>query len=1241
MIDSPKLLSDLKAQLKVLQADLKERADDPATPWGAHLQREHAEALRRERTGLSWTAWRDNEVDQAAVAWIVATTFVRFCEDNDLLAGATMDGVPTPVGWIAGPGERTARARENQTAYFRVNTSHHDRDWLQQAFRVLAAQPAGAALVDPRHNPVWTAEISAEAATALVAFWRRTDDDGTLTHDFTDPDLGTRFLGDLYQDLSEHAKKTYALLQTPVFVEELILDRALTPAVAEFGVDGLRLIDPTCGSGHFLLGAFERLNAQWAAEAPGMDRMQRVRKSMDSIYGVDLNPFAVAIARFRLTVAGILAAGEKSLVGVPPLGFHLAIGDSLLGAQGTQGELEIDGVLDVGGNAFALGDTLALDAALVPDEGAYTYATEDVNEYRDILTPGRYHVVVGNPPYINPGDKALNAAYRKAYTTCKGKYALSVPFAELFFRLALRGEPGRSAGHVAQITSNSFMKREFGSKLIEDLFAGKDPKLAVENPVDLTHVLDIAGAWIPGHNHDGTPTVILVGRRRRPVYSTVRAVLGVRDDPGKRSDPENGPVWSEMIEHLEDPGFEGSHVSVTDLARDALAAHPWSLSGGGAGDLKAHIDARGSRPLKSVVSAIGVMGMTNIDDAFLAPASAHERFGVERALVRPLVTGPLVRDYQIELGDSVFFAYEKGGLVDILDFPGALRRFWPTRSEAWSRQTFNKVSYRAEGRSWWEWHQITLDRVDGMRITFAEVATHGHFVLDRRARVSNQTAPVIKLPDGATDVEHWELLGVLNSALVCFWLKEVCKKKGGDADTPWLRTYQFNSTRVQSLPLPGRLPGARGSVLDDLSQALEECSPREVIDQFTRESGSVGAASRSGVRADLRSRLARAEGDWHRIREQLVFAQEELDWEVYALYGLTEEDLTYSGSFDCLGPAERAFAIRMARTGGADPADAKWFDYEDPRTGQRQHYKPLIDLPEVWPGDYRALVSRRLAVIDSDPAIGFIEKPEYKRRWAAVPWERQVSDALEAAIMSRLEDPVLWSDAHGCVTRSVAGLVDLARHDEVLMDLTRALTGTLEPDLVGVLTSLCPKEAVPYLAAHRYKASSRELFEEWQGVWDLQRREDSGKPTVVPAAPGYESSDFTKPEYWKSRGRLDVPKERFILYPGVGRESDSTPVLGWAGWNHRDQAVALVREVMNQQALGASDETLVPMVAGLVELEPWLHQWHTDLEPEFGSSAAAAVTSQIDQLLAHLQMTRDDVSAWRPPAPTRGRRPRT
>ena len=122
----------------------------------------------------------------------------------------------------------------------------------------------------------------------------------------------------------------------------------------------------------------------------------------------------------------------------------------------------------------------------------------------DMLGVGSYHAVVGNPPYITVKDRQENEKYRKAYASCSGKYALSVPFAERIFQLAIRGaQDGVVAGYSGQITANSFMKREFGKKLIEEFF----------QKIDLTHVIDTSGAYIPGH---GTPTVILFGRRRYP-----------------------------------------------------------------------------------------------------------------------------------------------------------------------------------------------------------------------------------------------------------------------------------------------------------------------------------------------------------------------------------------------------------------------------------------------------------------------------------------------------------------------------------------------------------------------------------------------------------------------------------------------------------------------------------------------------------------------------------------------------
>jgi hypothetical protein len=1205
VIDSAALLKDLKVQLKLLQADLRERADDTTDTWGARLREEYAEARRRERTGHSWVDWRDNEVDQASVAWLLATTFLRFCEDNDLLAGAQLEGRPTPIGWIAGPGDRTQRTEENLTAYFRANPTHNRRYWLQQGFRVLAAQPAGKALVDPKHNPVWTALISPESAAAVIDFWRRTNGTGALVHDFTDRDLDTRFLGDLYQELSEHAKKTYALLQTPVFVEEFILDQTLTPALKEFGLEGLKLIDPTCGSGHFLLGAFERLEERWREEAPALDAKERVRRAMDSIYGVDLNPFAVAIARFRLTVAGLKVAGERSLVGIPALNFHLTIGDSLLGEFGGAPE-----PLDLCDEC--------------EKKGTYIYNAEDLKDYTGILQPGQYHVVVGNPPYITVKDPALNALYKRAYKTAYREYQLTAPFMELFFRLAIRGDQARGAGYVGQITANGFMKQDFGRKVIEDLFGGHH----LSNPVDLTGVFNTTGAHIPGH---GTPTVILIGRRRQPASLTVRAVLSVNTEPKVPIDPSTGPVWTEIVEHYKEVGYIGKFISVIDVDRATLATFPCPLADTISSSILEQMSTVSNDSLADLVEVFGYTGQTNSDGAFLAPMPALIRRGVESALCRQFVTGEDVRDYRVSPEKSAIFPYQDGGLADIQSFGGLFRWMWPLRTSTWARATFSKRTYRAEGRAWWEWHQVSLNRLGGWAITYPMLATLQHFTLVRESPVFNRHASFLQLSPGAGEQRHLELLGVLNSSTATFWLKQVSHNKGrpsadgAGADEPWEHRYEFTGTKLKDFPLPSILPAERGRILDMLARQLDESAPQTVIVSWLEEASG-----------DLGQRLKEAEAAFARLRRRMVFEQEELDWDVYRLYGLIDSDLTYRANpIDFgIGPSERAFAIALARDVNGGHIDTSWFVHWNHR------YPKIAEVPADWPTEYADLVRRRLELIEADPSIRLLEKTEFKRRWASTPWADHLTVALESAILDRLEQSALWRDEQGPTTRSVAELADLLRADSVLREFVAVLAGNAEPDLAVVLGSLVAEAAVPYLAVHRYKSSGLEKFRVWQEVWTRQRREDAGENCDIAVPPKYGEADFRRNAYWKARGKLDVPKERFILYPDLRRAGDQTPVLGWAGWDHRDQALALGRELPVQEMLGADNDALTLLIAGLVELEPWLHQWHHEDDPTFGASPAAVISQLIDQYLLRMEKTREQATASEPPAPTRGRRPK-
>lgn len=657
MIASDVLLSTLQAQLTELLADLRARVENEPEV-GDKVRAEYAEAFDAERTGWTFTEWSEDRLTQVAVGWLLACVFVRFCEDNGLLDDAM----------IAGVGARGDEAKAAQTDFFRAHPHSSDRDYLHHVFATDAARPGLGGVLGRDANPLWLVDPSADACSALLALWRATDDDGALVADFTSVDWDTRFLGDLYQDLSEHAKKTYALLQTPVFVEEFILDRTLEPAVESHGLARTTLIDPTCGSGHFLLGAFERLWQRWTDAEPAMDPAERARRALDAVWGVDINPFAAAIARFRLLVAGLRRCGQRRLVDAPDLPIHVAVGDSLL--WGGFVRRQLPGFEGTGGDHI------------------YAYRTENAHQLR--ATFGRtYSAVVGNPPYIVPKDPKANAAYRRDYTSCHRQYSLGVPFTELFFTLADRPDPtaGTAAGQVGMITANSFMKREFGKKLIEQLI----PRW------DLTHVVDTSGAYIPGH---GTPTVILFGRNQTPVADTVRSVMGIRGEPSTPADPTKGLVWSAIVAQIDEPGSESDYVSVADTERSRFASHPWSIGGGGAAELKERLDATASGRLAESTAEVGFGAVTREDDAFRVGSTAG-RHRVPAAHLRPLVAGEELRDWAFASLTDAIWPYDSGTLESVPDY--AVEEFlWPWKAQLSSRVAYGH-SQIERGLHWWEY----------------------------------------------------------------------------------------------------------------------------------------------------------------------------------------------------------------------------------------------------------------------------------------------------------------------------------------------------------------------------------------------------------------------------------------------------------------------------------------------------------------------------------------------------------
>lgn len=340
---------------------------------------------------------------------------------------------------------------------------------------IAKANPALAPLADPAVNRMWDHWLIQERQDVIADLWRRRP----IADDPHRPD-GYQ-LGDLYQALSVEARKGRALCQTPRFVSDLLLNITVPPAIDRWGLDGLRMIDPACGTGHILIEAFVRV---WTQMGGRHDRRpfdsDRIARAVAAVHGVDLDPYAAAVASYRLlALACRMGGGARRLDQVP--------------AEWTPRVVAADSLLDA--------DEL-------------------------LLRRGQYHVVIGNPPYITVKDAGLNERIRAAYPqVCSGKYSLALPFAQLMTELAMPG------GWIAQLTANSFMKREFGRKFVQDYL----PRF------DLRWVIDTSGAYIPGH---GTPTVILVHRNQAPTGDTVSSVLGVRGEPSTPTDPAEGVVWT-------------------------------------------------------------------------------------------------------------------------------------------------------------------------------------------------------------------------------------------------------------------------------------------------------------------------------------------------------------------------------------------------------------------------------------------------------------------------------------------------------------------------------------------------------------------------------------------------------------------------------------------------------------------------------------------------------------------------
>ena len=261
-------------------------------------------------------------------------------------------------------------------------------------------------------------------------------------------------------------------------------------------VSKLKILDPACGSGSFLLGAYKYLldwhrdwyvaddPAKWSTgrsptlyQGMGGDwrltTAERKRILLNNIYGVDIDPQAVEVTKLSLLLKVLEGESEQTIVrqlklfherALPDLGNNIKCGNSLIGMD------FYNTPLTPLFRGEKMDSPLARGAGGVSDEERYRINPFDWKaEFPEIMKAGGFDVVIGNPPYVRIQGFPRNQIdyLTKHYRSAKGNCDLYVSFIERGYTLL------KPKGRLGEIVPNKFFKTDYGEGLRELLATSK------------------------------------------------------------------------------------------------------------------------------------------------------------------------------------------------------------------------------------------------------------------------------------------------------------------------------------------------------------------------------------------------------------------------------------------------------------------------------------------------------------------------------------------------------------------------------------------------------------------------------------------------------------------------------------------------------------------------------------------------------------------------------------------------
>jgi type I restriction-modification system DNA methylase subunit len=683
-------------------------------------------------------------------------------------------------------------------------------------------------------------------------------------------------------------KKAGGVYYTPTYIVDYIVEATVgrlvegkTPKQAA----KLKILDPACGSGSFLIGAYECLlkwhldfytkndPLKWAKGGkPALVQVsggewrltiaERKRILLDNIFGVDIDSQAVETTKLSLLLKVLEGETQQSLQPVlrlfheralPDLGDNIKCGNSLIGPDFYQQQqmsllddevryhinvfdwhAEFPQVFQQRASSDELQETAAaspLDYTVpgVPLHGRYAYKITKTAKAAPAPAPaepeweGGFDAVIGNPPYVRiQGFPADQIQYLTThYRSATGNCDLYVSFIERGLTLL------NPDGTLGIISPNKFFRTDYGKGLRELLSGGR----AVRRIVDFGANQVFAAT---------TYTCLLFLQRRA----------------------------SDSFEYAQSKAVPASLRSAVFSRRDAktLGSSSWTFENRGAASLLAKLE-KGTTPLLDLPADMGRGSSTGDDDVFVFETGALE---IEEGVVRePLFAGDFGRYRFAPSGKwKVIFPYYAGEEETYRPYSEQEVKTRFPRAFAYLHGHQSALRRRKQYREWFGYSAPrNLESHDRAQIAVPLLADRGRFALlpsAKRPRLCMMASGGFTITIARNcPVKPEYVLGLLNSKLL-FWRLGTLSNvfRGG-----WITcTKQY----VGKLPI---------RVLD-LSNPGDKLRHDQIVQLV------------EGMCA-LQQRLSAAKTPQEKtaLERQITATDTQIDRLVYDLYGLTPEEI--------------------------------------------------------------------------------------------------------------------------------------------------------------------------------------------------------------------------------------------------------------------------------------------------------------------------------------------------------------